>query len=74
MTTIWESEMKRTCCPVCGGRLVPWSWQIDLRGKRRGYGWDTSTEWRPWVDCCEPRDRDRLGWIDICENCDTVVS
>ena len=63
---------KGTCCPVCGGRLVPWA---DGPAPGYEYDWHTMPSWRPWVDCCtRPLDRAVLRWIDICEDCETVVT
>ena len=54
---------KRTRCPVCGGKLIPWAEDSE--------GWHTVSTWSPWVDCCL---RAELRLIDICEDCDTVVT
>ena len=62
-----NEEAGGTLCPVCGGRLVPWSEDSE--------GWRTVSTWSPWVDCCiRPLERAELRWIDICEDCDTVVT
>ena len=67
----------KTCCPVCGGKLIPWSsdYAFDPMAQNN---WRTMSSWVPWVDVATDRRSGGVRYhtrnIDICEDCETVVS